>query len=76
MRETYPILLTCAVLAGAMPMVAGAVDWQFTGATNRTAAVTLSRAISGEFDSQIPSTVLLTGRNMRSDALGTMILFR
>ena len=75
MRETYQIL-TCAVLAGAMSMAAWAVDWQFTGATNRTAAVTLSRAISGEFDSQIPSTVLLAGRNMRSDAIGIMIIFR
>ena len=53
-----------------------AVDWQFTAATNRTAAVVRTCVITSEFDSQIPSTVLLTGRNMRSDAVGALILFR
>jgi len=72
---------TCQILVGAMCAIAlsipaVAVDWQFTGATNRTAAVSLSCVIAGEFDSQIPSTVLLAGRNMRSDAVGTLILFR
>ena len=72
---------TCKILVGAMCAIvlsipAAAVDWQFTGATNRTAAVSLSCVIAGEFDSQVPSTVLLAGRNMRSDAVGTLILFR
>ena len=65
-----------AVVAGFAPFAASAVDWQFTGATNRTAAVARTCVISSEFDSQIPSTVLLSGRNMRSDAVGTLILFR
>ena len=65
-----------AIAAGFAPFAASAVDWQFTGATNRTAAVTRTCAISSEFDSQIPSTVLLSGYNMRSDAIGTLIQFR
>ena len=65
-----------AVVAGFAPFAASAVDWQFTGATNRTAAVTRTCVISSEFDSQIPSTVRLSGYNMRSDAVGTLILFR
>jgi len=66
----------CAALAIGLAHSSAAVDWQFTGATDRTAAVSLVRVISSEFDSQIPSTVLLTGRNMRSDAIGTLIIFR
>ena len=68
--------ILCAAFAAGASIPAVAVDWQFTGATNRTAAVSLSCGISGEFDSQIPSTVLLTGRNMRSDAVGAIFLFR
>ena len=64
------------MLTNAVIISSAAVDWQFTGATNRTAAVSLSCVISGEFDSQIPSTVLLSGCNMQSDAVGTLILFR
>ena len=65
-----------AVVAGFAPFAASAVDWQFTGATNRTAVVARTCVISSEFDSQISSTVLLSGCNMRSDAVGTLILFR
>ena len=75
MRKTCQILV-CAICAIVLSIPAAAVDWQFTGATNRTAAASLSCVIVGEFDSQIPSTVLLAGRNMRSDAVGTLILFR
>jgi len=72
---------TCQILVGAMCAIAlsipaVAVDWQFTGATNRTAVVARTCVISSEFDSQISSTVLLSGCNMRSDAVGTLILFR
>lgn len=64
----------CAALAIGLAHSSAAVDWQFTGATNRTAAVSVTRAISGEFDSQIPSTVLLEGLNMRSDVMGLVII--
>ena len=69
-------ILAVASLALMLMLPVWAVDWQFTGATNRTAVVARTCALSGEFDSQIPSTVLLSGRNMRSDAVGTLILFR
>lgn len=75
MRKTCQILV-CAVCAMGLTIPVAAVDWQFTGATNRTAVVARTCVISSEFDSQISSTVLLSGCNMRSDAVGTLILFR
>ena len=73
-RRDLTALIVSAVFAVALP--ASALDWQFTGATNRTAAVSLSCVMAGEFDSQIPSTVIFSGCNMRSDAVGNLILFR
>ena len=84
-------LALAAVTAG-HALSLGAVDWQFTGATNRTFVAVGSGAIAGpfnsvvpaacpadvtgEFDSRLPSAVLSEGYNMRSDAAGTYILFR
>ena len=65
-----------AVVAGFATFAASAVDWQFTGATNRTAAVAHSCAISSEFDSRLPPTILIAGRNFRSDACGSVFVFR
>ena len=75
MWQTFYIVIGAALAVG-LARTAEAVDWQFTGATNRTAVVARTCVISSEFDSQIPSTVLLSGYNMRSDAVGTLILFR
>ena len=72
--EMARLFLAASVTLAAF--AASAVDWQFTGATNRTAVAARTCVISSEFDSQIPSTVLLSGCNMRSDAVGTLILFR
>ena len=82
----------CAALAVGLALSAGAVDWQFTGATNRTFAAASSGSIDsafnsvipaelpgdldGEFDSRLPSVVRSAGYNMRSDKGGLMIIFR
>ena len=91
MRQTFYNVI-CAALAVGLARTADAVDWQFTGATNRTFVAVRSGTIAtefnsivpaacrgdfvGEFDSRIPSAVRSVGHNMRSDAAGTMIIFR
>lgn len=90
MQKAFYII--CAAMAIGLARTADAVDWQFTGATNRAAVATqsgmiagefnsvLSRActiaVSGEFDSRYPSIVRSDGYNMRSDAAGALIIFR
>ena len=82
----------CAILAVGLALSSGAVDWQFTGATNRTFAASSAAAIvgafnsnvpgtrqsdfEGDFDSRIPNAVVSGGHNLRSDAAGTLIIFR
>ena len=91
MRE-LKILSTCAVLAVGLTFPAGGVDWQFTGATNRTFTASCAgsfagafnsnvpgarqSAFEGEFDSRIPNAAASGGYNMRSDAAGALIIFR
>lgn len=86
------ILSTCAVLAFGLTFPAGGVDWQFTGATNRTFTASCTgsftgvfnsnvpgsrlSAVEGEFDSRIPNAVVSGGHNMRSDTAGVLIIFR
>ena len=84
--------LICAALAIGLVCTADAVDWQFTGATNRTFVAARSGTIAGtfnsvvpaarladvdsEFDSRLPSIARGDGYNMRTDAAGVLILFR
>lgn len=91
MRQTFYIVIGVALAVG-LARTADAVDWQFTGATNRTFVATRSGTIAtefnsvvpaarrgnfvGEFDSRIPAAVRSVGHNMRSDAAGIMIFFR
>lgn len=91
MRE-LKILSTCAVLAFGLTFPAGGVDWQFTGATNRTFTASCAGSFAGvfnsnvpgarqsdfegEFDSRIPNAAVSGGYNMRSDAAGALIIFR
>ena len=91
MRQTFCIVIGAALAVG-LARTAEAVDWQFTDATNRTFVAVRSGTIAtefnsvvpaarwgdfvGEFDSRIPSAVRSVGHNMRSDAAGTMIIFR
>jgi hypothetical protein len=91
MRKTLYILIGLALAVG-LARTADAVDWQFTGATNRTFAAASSGTIDsafnsvipaelpgdldGEFDSRLPSVVRSAGYNMRSDKGGLMIIFR
>lgn len=86
------ILSTCAVLAFGLTFPAGGVDWQFTGATNRTFTASCTGSFTGvfnsnvpgarlsdfegEFDSRIPNAAISGGYNMRSDAAGALIIFR
>ena len=82
----------CAALAVGLAFSAGAVDWQFTGATNRTFAASCAgtfaeefnsnvpgsrqSAFEGDFDSRIPNAAVSGGHNLRSDTAGTFIIFR
>ena len=82
----------CAILAVGLALSSGAVDWQFTGATNRTFAASCAGTFAGEFnsnvpgarlsdfedefDSRIPNAAVSGGHNMRSDAAGALIIFR
>ena len=91
MRKTLYILIGIVLTVG-IARTADAVDWQFTGATNRTFVAVRSGTITGtfnsvvpavhladvdgEFDSRIPSVMRSNGYNMRSDAAGSMIIFR
>ena len=91
MRQTFCIVIGAALAVG-LARTAEAVDWQFTGATNRTFVAVRSGTIAtefnsvvpamrladvdGEFDSRLPSAIRSDGYNMRSDAAGTMIIFR
>jgi hypothetical protein len=91
MRQPFYILIGIALTVG-IARTADAVDWQFTGATNRTFVAVRSGTIAtefnsvvpamrladvdGEFDSRLPSAIRSDGHNMRSDAAGTMIIFR
>lgn len=91
MRE-LKILSTCAVLAFGLTFSAGGVDWQFTGATNRTFTASCAGSFTGvfnsnvpgarqsdfegEFDSRIPNAAVSAGHNMRSDVVGVLIIFR
>ena len=91
MWQTFYIVIGAALAVG-LPRTADAVDWQFTGATNRTFVAARSSTIAtefnsivpaacrgdfvGEFDSRIPSAVRSDGYNMRSDAAGSMIILR
>ena len=91
MRKTLCILIGL-VLAIGLARTADAVDWQFTGATNRTFVATRSGTIAGtfnsavpavrladvdgEFDSRLPFAIRSDGYNMRSDAAGSLIIFR
>ena len=70
------MLSTCAIMAAGFVLSANAVDWQFTGATNRTFAASSAAAIAGDFDSRVPNAVVRGGCNMRSDAVGVLIIFR
>ena len=59
MRQTFYIVIGVALAFG-LARTADAVDWQFTGATNRTAAVTRtcvarSGTIATEFNSVVPA---------------------
>lgn len=78
---------TAAVFAA---LVAGAVDWQFTGATNRscaasaqTAAATLPLRIrttgnpaAGSFESRLIDSEILYGCNFSSERVGLMLIVR
>ena len=91
MRQTFYIVIGAALAVG-LPRTADAVDWQFTGATNRTFAASCTSsftgefnsivpgsrlsAVEGEFDSRIPNAVVSGGHNMRSDTAGVLIIFR
>ena len=91
MRQTLYIMVGIALAVGPT-RTADAVDWQFTGATNRTFAAARSGTIAGtfnsvvpavrltdvdgEFDSRLPSVVQSAGCNMRSDAAGILVIFR
>ena len=91
MRQTFYVLIGIALAVG-LARSADAVDWQFTGATNRTFVAARSGTIAGtfnsvvpavrladvdgEFDSRLPSVVRSDGYNMRSDAAGALIIFR
>ena len=91
MRQTLYIPIGLALAVGPA-RTADAVDWQFTGATNRTFAAAQSCTITGtfnsvvpamrladvdgEFDSRLPSAIRSDGYNMRSDAAGSLIIFR
>ena len=91
MRRIQHIIAAIALAVG-LAHIADAVDWQFTGATNRTFVAVQSGVIAGafnsvvpavrlagvdgEFDSRLPSVVRGEGYNMRSDAAGSLIIFR
>ena len=91
MRQPFYILIGIALTVG-IARTADAVDWQFTGATNRTFVAARSGTIAtefnsivpvarrgdfvGEFDSRLPSAIRSAGYNMRSDAAGIMIILR
>ena len=91
MRQTFYIVIGVALAVG-LARTADAVDWQFTGATNRTFVAVRSGTIAtefnsvvpaarrgdfvGEFDSRIPNAVVSGGHNMRSDTAGVLIIFR
>jgi len=82
--------LTLAAAVGVAALVAGAVDWQFTGATNRTSAAsaqTVAAALplrvftkggsaSGNFESRQTDTKVVHGCNFSSKGIGMTIIVR
>ena len=76
MKTKIIMMAACVAAFAVPPLIANAVDWQFTGATNRTCVATRSVTINGAFDSRIPSVIRINGCNMRSDKSGLMIIFR